>query len=115
MEEQTDDKQRQCTPPPPPREIKVKEQQPGTVTSFKYPGAVVLDDGLKPEVLSRSAQVTTAQTEQKSVWRDTNIVIESKLYLMRSLVISIFLYACDSWNLTAELKKGTQVAEINCY
>ena len=33
------------------REIKVKGQKLGTVTSFKYLGAVVIDDGSKPEVL----------------------------------------------------------------
>ena len=32
------------------REMKVKEQKLGTVTSVKYLGAVVLDDGSKPEV-----------------------------------------------------------------
>ena len=35
------------------REIKVKGQKLGTVTSFKYLGADVSDDGSKPEVLSR--------------------------------------------------------------
>ena len=34
-------------------EIKVKRQKLGTVTSFKYLGAVVSDDGSKPEILSR--------------------------------------------------------------
>ena len=38
------------------REIKVKGQVLGTVTSFKYLGAVVSDDGSKPEVLSRIAK-----------------------------------------------------------
>ena len=32
------------------REIKVNWQELGTVTSFKYIGAVVSDDGSKPEV-----------------------------------------------------------------
>ena len=41
------------------REIKVKGQKLATVTSFKYLGAVVPDDGSKPEVLSRIAQATT--------------------------------------------------------
>ena len=30
---------------------------------------------------------------------------------MRSLVISVFLYACESWTLTAELEKRTQAFE----
>ena len=34
---------------------------------------------------------------------------------MRSLVISIFLYACESWILTAELEKRTQAFEMRCY
>ena len=34
---------------------------------------------------------------------------------MGSLVISIFLYACESWTLTAELEKRTQGFELRCY
>ena len=87
------------------REIQVKGQKLGTVTSFKYLGAVVSDDGSKSEVLSRIAQATAALTKLKPIWRDNNISLGSKVKLMRSLVISIFLYACESWTLTAELEK----------
>ena len=34
---------------------------------------------------------------------------------MRSLVTSIFLYACESWTLTAELQRRTQAVEMRCY
>ena len=34
---------------------------------------------------------------------------------MRSLVTSIFLYACKSWTLTAELQGRIQAMEIRCY
>ena len=83
------------------REIKVKGQKLGSVTSFKYPGAFVLDDGSKPELLSRIAQANAARTKLKPIWRDNNISLGSKVKLMRSLVISIFLYTCESWTLTA--------------
>ena len=96
------------------REIKVKGQKLGTVTSFKYLGAVVSDDGSKPEVLSRIAQATAALTNLKPIWRD-NISLGSKMKLMRSFVISIFLYACESWTLTAELEKRSQAFEMRCY
>ena len=56
-------------------EIKVKEQKPETVTSFKYLGAIVSDGGSKPEVLSRIAQATEAMTKLKPIWRDNNIII----------------------------------------
>ena len=85
------------------REIKVKGQKLGTVTSFKYFEVVVSDDGSKPEVLSMIAQATAALTKLKPIWTD-NISLGSKVKLMHSLVISIFLYACESWTLTAELE-----------
>ena len=34
---------------------------------------------------------------------------------MCSLVISIFLYACETWTLTAELEKRKQAFEMRCY
>ena len=72
------------------REIKVKGQQLGTVTNFNYIGAVVADDGSKPEILSRIAQAIAALTKLKPIWRDNNVSLESKLKLMHSHVISIF-------------------------
>ena len=68
------------------REIKVRGQKLGSVTSFKYLGAVVSDDGSKPEGLSRVAQATGALTKLKPIWRDNNISLGSKVKLMRSLV-----------------------------
>ena len=85
------------------REIKVKWQKLGTVTSFKYLGVVVSDDSSQPEVLSMIAQAIVALTKLKPIWRD-NISLGSKVKLMHSLVISIFLYACESWTLTAKLE-----------
>ena len=34
---------------------------------------------------------------------------------MRSLVTSIFLYACESWTLAAELQRRIQAMEMRCY
>ena len=45
------------------REIKVKGQKLGIVTSFRYVGTVVSDDGSKPEILPRIAQATAALTK----------------------------------------------------
>ena len=66
----------------------MKGQKLGTVTSFKHLGAVISDDGSKPEILSRTEQATAALTMLKPIWRDNNTSVGSKL--MRSLVISIF-------------------------
>ena len=54
-------------------------------------------------------------TRLKPIWKDKNITIRSKIRLMRSLVVSIFLYAWETWNLTAELQRRVQAMEMKCY
>ncbi|WP_419585718.1 hypothetical protein, partial [Thiolapillus sp.] len=86
-------------------EIKVNGQKLETVTSFKCLGSVITDEGSKPELLCRIAQATAALTRLKPIW----------IRLMRSLVTSIFLYACESWTLTVELQRRIQAVEMRCY
>ena len=85
-------------------EFKVNGQKLETVTSFKYLGSIITDEGSKPDILSRIAQATAALTRLKPVCNDRSISLSSKTQLMYSLVTSIFLYACESWILTAELQ-----------
>ena len=47
--------------------IKVNRQKLETVTSFKYLGSVMTEDGSNPEILSRTAQTTAALTRLKPV------------------------------------------------
>ena len=60
-------------------EIKVNGQKLETVTSFKYLGSVITDEGSKPEILSRKAQTTAALTRLKPVWNDRSISLSSKI------------------------------------
>ena len=71
-------------------DIKEDGQELETVTSFKYLGSVITDEGSKPEILSRIAQTTAALTRLKSVWNGRGISLSSKTLLMRSFVTSIF-------------------------
>ena len=95
--------------------IKVNGQKLETVTSFKYLGSVITDEGSKPEVLSSTTQKTAALTKLKPVWNDRSSSLSSKIRLMHSLVTSILLYACESWTLTAELQRRIQAMETRCY
>ena len=85
------------------------------VTSFKYLGSVITDDGFKPEILSRIAQATAALARLKPVWNNRSISLSSKIRLIRSLVTSIFLYACESLTITAELQRRIQTIKMRCY
>ena len=96
-------------------EIKIKGQRLEEVENFKYLGAIISNEGSKPKILSRIAQTTAALSGLKIIWRDKNISLASKVKLMRTLILSTFLYACESWTLTAEIERRIQVLEMRCY
>ena len=97
------------------REIKIKGQRLEEVENFKYLGAVISTEGSKPKILSRIAQTTAAHSRLKIIWRDKNISLASKVKLMRTLILSTLLYACESWTLTAETERRIQALEMRCY
>ena len=97
------------------REIKIKGQRLEEVENFKYLGAFISNEGSKPEILSRIAQTTAALSKLKIIWRNKNISLASKVKLMRTLILSTFLYACESWTLTAEIEKRIQALKMRCY
>ena len=97
------------------REIKIKGQRLEKVENIKYLGAIISNEGSKPEILSRMAQTTAALSRLNIIWRDKNISLASKVRLMRTLILSTFLYACESWTLTAKIERRIQALEMRCY
>ena len=97
-------------------DIKVQGKKLDTMKSFKYLGAIITDEGSKPEILERIARTSGELSRLKPIWQDKkNISLQSKIRLLRSLVISIFLYACESWTLNAELDPKIQALEMRCF
>ena len=61
--------------------------------------------------LSRKGTVSLVPFPSASLRAHASVDIR----LMRSLVTSIYLYACESWSLTAELKRRIQAMEMSRY
>ena len=73
------------------RVIKIKCHRLEEVENFKYRRAIISYVGSKPEILSRIAQTTAALFRLKIIRRDKNISLSSKVKLMQTLILSIFL------------------------
>ena len=95
-------------------DIRVNGEKLDCINRFKYLGAIIADEGSKPEILARIAQATAALAKLKTIWNDRNIALNSKIRLMRCLVMSIFLYACESWTLTADTERRIQAMDMRC-
>ena len=96
-------------------DITIDNKKMDNVRRFKYLGAIVSDEGSKPEVLFRIAQTTAAVTKLKVIWNNKKIAISSKIRLMHSLVMSIFLYACETWTIRADIERRIQALEMRCF
>ena len=71
--------------------------------NIKYLGSIISKEESKPEILSRIGQTIAAFSRLKILYRDKTILLASKVKPMRTLMIlSAFLYACESWTLTTE-------------
>ena len=93
------------------REIKIKGQRLEEVENFKYLGAIISNEGSKPKILSRITQTREALSRLKIIRRDKNISLASKVKLMRTVILSTFLYAYESWT---EVEGRSQALEIRC-
>ena len=96
-------------------DITIDNKKLKPIRSFKDLGAVVSDQGCKPKVLFRITQTTAAVTKLEFIWNDMNIAISSKIRLMRSLAMSKFLYACETWTITADIERRIQTLEMRCF
>ena len=86
------------------------------VNQFKYLGSILTKDGAsKTEVKARITSATSALTRLERVFKSRNISFCTKYHLYKSLVLSILLYGCESWTLTAELEKRIQAFENKCH
>ena len=78
--------------------IAIDGKQLEQVGEFKYLGSTITDDQRSiKEVRSRIAAASAAVARLVTIWRDRNISIGSKFRLLNAIVLSILLYACQSW------------------
>lgn len=96
-------------------EIYMNGQKLDEVTAFKYLGSILSKDGSsKKEINTRIGTSTAAMARLNRIWRRKNISFATKFKLYRSLVVSIFLYGCETWTLLAESERKIQAFENKC-
>ena len=67
------------------------------------------------EIRARLGLASSAMTKLDKIWKSNTISFPVKMKLYRSLVVSILLYGCESWTLTADTERRVQAFEHKCY
>ena len=87
--------------------ISVQGESVEIVEGFTYLGSVVhRSTSCKAEVNRRIAKARGAMNSlNKTVWRSRHLSRGTKVRVFRSLVMSVLLYSCEAWTLTADLRQ----------
>ena len=84
------------------------------ITNFRFADDVVVNAEEEEEAGVLVDRLDTTTTKYKmEIGPDKTKVMTNKL--MRTLILSNFLYACESRTLTAEIERRIQALEVRCY
>lgn len=87
-----------------------------SVDNFVYLGSIITNNGSSElEIRRRIAMAKTAMSQLQNIWRDRNISRHTKIKLVRTLVFSIFLYACETWTIKAADRTRIDAFEMWCW
>ena len=85
------------------------------VETFKYLGSTLTKDGRSiKEIKIRLSLASSIMAKLWKIWK-SNISFPVKIKLYSSLVLSVFLYGCESWTLNAEAERRIQTFENKSY
>ena len=85
-----------------------------TVDTFKYVGSILDDKGSTKKILSRNAQTNASFIKLYPIWNNRNLMLNSKIRLLHSLLSSIFLYACETRTISKELQRRITAMYFRC-
>ena len=82
---------------------------------FTYLGGIVTTDGAAVEdVNSRIKKANGAFVQLYPVWRNTNILVRTKIRFFNTNVKSVLLYGCETWKITERISNSLQVLVNRC-
>ena len=95
--------------------ITLKGEELENVSSFKYLGATLTQDGASTtEIRTRIALATAAMAKLSRIWK-SSISFFTKFHLYKSLVVSVLLYGCETWTLLADTERRIEAFELKCW
>ena len=86
------------------------------VTEFVYLGSLLTwDNDCSEEIKRRLARATGVMARFKTVWNSMHISTQTKLSIVRTCVICVLLYACETWTLRKRDIDSLMTFQMKCY
>ena len=95
--------------------VKLGEQDIEDVTEFSYLGVKVTKDGnTEVEIKKRINKASGAFAALKNIWKTKMISMKTKIRIFKSNVLSVLLYAAETWKVTKGICHMLEVFQNKC-
>ena len=95
--------------------IEVNDQPIDNIKQFKYLGSIITDDGdVEIDIRSRIGQATSVFKRMDKVWKSNKISLKIKIQLYYSIVLSIAIYACETWKTLSKINQKLNAFHQRC-
>ena len=99
-----------------PIDIKVDGQTLECVEQFVYLGSLVTkDNDCSKEIRRRIALAAGTFGTLTTIWKSGNISTNTKLMLFESCVLSVLMYASETWTLKKDDRNRLNAFQMKCY
>ena len=97
-------------------EVTVDGKDIEVVTNFVFLGALITEDGLcEKEVRRRIAMGKAAMGGLTSIWKGRGVTLETKVKLVKVLVLPIVLYRAETWTMRKHERREIDAFELWCW
>ncbi len=97
-------------------EMEIRGRSIKNVTEFVYLGSLLTwDNDCKKEIKRRIVRATGVMAGFKTIWNSKHISTETKISIIRTCVMSVLLYACETWTLRKKDKDLLMAFDMKCY
>ena len=99
-----------------PVSISLRGDTLNQVSSFKYLGSLVSEDGkCDPDIRVRIGMAKTAFGQLRKILTSLAINIRTRVRVLKAYVWSVLLFGCEAWTISKEMRKRLQAAEMWFY
>ena len=98
------------------RELMVDNKQIENVQEFTYLGSILTwDNSSSKDIRTRIAKAKGIMAGFNNVWRSKAVRYKTKLSILRTCVLSVALYACETWTFKKDDRNKLLAFEMYCY
>ena len=98
-----------------PKTITVGQQNVDDVDRFTYLGSVLTCDGdAESDVNCRVGKAVSVFQCMGPIWTSTMIRNSMKIWLYNTIVVSVAIYACETWKMTSRIEHKLNVFHQRC-